>query len=187
MMLLNPPANNCRLSSKALLLQFAPELGGVMASLFPALLQILSMLSDHRWAARVLALWEPSGTDPSAYRSPAKTAVASYLAFGDTLANLFDHRLIAYQSPFPLLLLCTLHSRKRLGGVGRRSSGGSRRLRCPASSVWFGQRQPKFPIVVVTSFLSSLVSLLLAGRSVAPKGRSGGPASNNGCQLSLTV
>src|ERR1035437_6718413 len=34
---------------------------------------------------------------------------------------------------------------------------------CPASSVWFGQRQPKFPIVVVTSFLSSLVSLLLAG------------------------
>src|ERR1019366_7528785 len=92
MMLLNPPANNCRLSSKALLLQFAPELGGVMASLFPALLQILSMLSDHRWAARVLALWEPSGTDPSAYRSPAKTAVASYLAFGDTLANLFDHR-----------------------------------------------------------------------------------------------
>ena len=123
MMLLNPPANNCRLSSKALLLQFAPELGGVMASLFPALLQILSMLSDHRWAARVLALWEPSGTDPSAYRSPAKTAVASYLAFGDTLANLFDHRLIAYQSPFPLLLLCTLHSRKRLGGVGRRAAG----------------------------------------------------------------
>src|ERR1019366_2094895 len=61
MMLLNPPANNCRLSSKALLLQFAAELGGVMASLFPALLQILSMLSDHRWAARVLALWEPSG------------------------------------------------------------------------------------------------------------------------------
>src|ERR1017187_2413388 len=50
-----------RLSSKALLLQFAPELGGVMASLFPALLQILSMLSDHRWAARVLALWEPIG------------------------------------------------------------------------------------------------------------------------------
>src|SRR5664280_1957671 len=100
-----------------------------MASLLPALLQILTMLIDHRWAVCVLALWEPSGTDPAAYRSPAKTAVASCVALGDTLANLFHHGLITYQPPFPLLLLRTLHSRKRHGGVGRRSNGGSGRLR----------------------------------------------------------
>src|SRR5665647_1826455 len=87
------------------------------------------MLIDHRWAVCVLALWEPSGTDPAAYRSPAKTAVASCVALGDTLANLFHHGLITYQPPFPLLLLRTLHSRKRHGGVGRRSNGGSGRLR----------------------------------------------------------
>src|ERR1017187_10258451 len=48
---------------------------------------------------------------------------------------------------------------------------------CPASSVWSGQRQPKFPIVVVTSFLSSLVSLLLAVPERSPEG-----AKRRACQ-----
>src|ERR1035437_4550930 len=87
------------------------------------------MLIDHRWAVCVLALWDPSATAPAASRSPAKTAVASRVALGDTLAKLFHHGLITYQPPFPLLLLRTLHSRKRHGGVGRRSNGGSGRLR----------------------------------------------------------
>src|ERR1035437_7596710 len=103
-------------------------LGRIVATLLPALLQILTMLIDHRWAVWVLALWEPSGTDPTAHRSPAKTAVASCLALGDTLANLFHHGLIAYQPPFPLLLLRTLHSGKRLGSVGGGGDGGRGRL-----------------------------------------------------------
>ena len=44
MMLLNPPADYCRLSSKSLLLQFAPELGGIVTSLLPALIQILTVV-----------------------------------------------------------------------------------------------------------------------------------------------
>ena len=96
-----------------------------MASLLPALLQILTMLIDHRWAVCVLARWKPSGTDPAAYRSPAKTAVASCVALGHTLANLFHHGLITHKPPFSLLLLRTLYSEKRLGSAGRRGNGGS--------------------------------------------------------------
>src|ERR1035438_8179406 len=132
--LVNPCANDWGLSFESPIAYFAPELGCIMASLFPALLQILTMLIDHCWAVWVLALWEPSSTDPSAYRSAPKTAVASCLALGDTLANLFHHGLIACQPPFPLLLLCTLHPRKRPGSLGRRSNGGSGGLRLLARS-----------------------------------------------------
>ena len=80
-------------------LQLAPELRGVMASLLPALFQILTMCFNGRVSKVSLAFREIPGFDPTSDGFPAEATLPPYLSLRQALAHLFHHDLVALQPP----------------------------------------------------------------------------------------